>query len=81
MSEHTVISIQRLDARIRQELHAASSPGKIETMASSSHNHQNTAIKGGMGLTKTPANTASDTGSSFLHGTKAGFHDTHDQNV
>lgn len=34
-----------------------------------------------MGLTKTPANTASDPESSFLHGTKAGFHDTHDQNV
>ncbi|KAL0635247.1 hypothetical protein Q9L58_005813 [Maublancomyces gigas] len=50
-------------------------------MASSSHNRQNTAVRGGMGLTKTPANTASDPGSSFLYGTNAGLHDTHDQNA
>lgn len=50
-------------------------------MASSSQNRQNTAIKGGMGLTKTPANTSSDPESSFIHGTKAGIHDTHDKPV
>lgn len=55
--------------------------GKYRAMASSSHNRQNTAVRGGMGLTKTPANTASDPDSSFLYGTKAGLHDTHDQNV
>lgn len=41
-------------------------------MATSSVNHQNTAIKGGASATKTPANTANDpdssTGSSMLSG-------------
>ncbi|KAH0610520.1 uncharacterized protein H6S33_012047 [Morchella sextelata] len=48
-------------------------------MSSSSQNRLPTAVKGGSGLTKTPANTSSDPDSSTLHSVNSGLHDTHDQ--
>lgn len=49
-------------------------------MASSSHNRQSTAIRGGAGLTKTPANSASDP-DTFRYGTTAGLHEASDKSV
>ncbi|KAL7270536.1 hypothetical protein RUND412_006752 [Rhizina undulata] len=43
-------------------------------MASSSENRQNSAIKGGTGVTKTPANSDPVPESSRLHDTTTGFH-------
>jgi len=42
-------------------------------MASSSHNRQNTAIKGGTSATRTPANTANDPDSSTGTGILSGM--------